>query len=193
MSHRGGSRYTLTFTLSDTFADGGATALFQLSSDWVIKEQHGTYVGLTIVDGSIDGDYASRKNSDDGRAGWDSSTIIDTDTTLATGTNVDKYEGWFYQGADGTALRGATFTIASADNNTTITLQTADQTITLQRNAFYNPNDDNVCEFRGTANKIFKSASVEFDNNVIYSIPEPATATLSLLALAGLCARRRRG
>ena len=26
-----------------------------------------------------------------------------------------------------------------------------------------------------------------------YAVPEPATATLSLLALCGLCARRRRG
>lgn len=30
------------------------------------------------------------------------------------------------------------------------------------------------------------------DNNKVYAMPEPATATLSLLALAGLCVRRRR-
>ena len=36
------------------------------------------------------------------------------------------------------------------------------------------------------------SANYTFSNMSIKAIPEPATATLSLLALAGLAARRRR-
>lgn len=32
----------------------------------------------------------------------------------------------------------------------------------------------------------------DYDNNKVYAMPEPATATLSLLALAGLASRRRR-
>ncbi len=187
LADRKGSKYTLTFTLSDTFGDGTAANLFQLSSDWYIREQVGRYVGMSTSGSSVDGDYASRLNSADKRADWDASTIIDTD--VAGAENTADYSGWFYEGADGNALKGATITIFSADGNTTITFEAADQTIVLQRDKFYVPG--NNFKFGLPDSVVFESASIAYDH-ATYSIPEPATATLSLLALAGLCARRRR-
>lgn len=44
---------------------------------------------------------------------------------------------------------------------------------------------------------VFETTALVYDGNVgvvylVEAVPEPTTATLSLLALAGLCARRRR-
>ena len=190
LTQRNGSKYTLTFTLADNFGDGQAANLFQLSTSWAIREQHGKYVGVTTAPTSgsaISGDYESRLASAEDRANWDATTVIDTDT--AGDNSTSDYSGWFYEGADGDALKGATFTIYSADGDTRITLETSDQTVTLQRSIFYTP--DANFKFGLDNSESFKSASIEFDGGT-YSIPEPATATLSLLALAGLAARRRR-
>ena len=184
LEHRNGSKYTLTFTIADDFGDGNGSNLFQLSTDWAIREQVGRYVGFTIVptgDSSISGNYVSRLANADDRENWDETTVIDTDTA--------GYSGWFYEGANNNAIQGATITIYSGDGDTRITLETSDQTVTLQRSTFYEP-DENF-KFGCPSSEVFKSASITFDSGT-YSIPEPATATLSLLALAGLAARRRR-
>ena len=190
LEHRNGSKYTLTFTLADDFGDGAGSNLFQLSTEWAIREQVGRYVGFTTVptgNSSVDGNYVSRLENADDRANWDATTVIDTDTAGANSTS--DYSGWFYEGANNSAIQGATITIYSADGDTRITLETSDQTVTLQRSTFYTP--DANFKFGCPTSEVFKSASITFDSGT-YSIPEPATATLSLLALVGLAARRRR-
>ena len=81
-------------------------------------------------------------------------------------------------GSGGTVLQ-------AASSNQTITVnQTTFATNTLTATA-----EDYGKYFLSVDNKGVYVSYVKATNN----IPEPATATLSLLALAGLCARRRRG
>ncbi|MBQ8807347.1 MAG: PEP-CTERM sorting domain-containing protein [Bacteroidaceae bacterium] len=193
LTHRGGSKYTLTFTLTDTFNYSQYShTIFTLDGTWGIRHQQTKYLGLAVSDDVGSGSYASRSDT--------TVTMIDTDTAGADSSEM--YKGWFYEGSDSDALKGATFTIYSADSNTTITFTTADasRTITLQRDTFYTPGTNFGFKDSGLLNEaIAKSASITFDSGTYTiaptpapAVPEPTTATLSLLALAGLAARRRR-
>ena len=195
----GGSKYTLTFTIADTFqkAHGTGTTIFTLAtlSDkaWTINQQDGRYLGLGDG-GSPDGSYDSRNDA--------TVNFVDTDTAGANSTA--DYSGWFYDsGSNGTALGGASFTIASGNGYTDITFTTADgsRSITLNRSTFLG-----LAHNGAAGNSVIKfeeielsSVSIKYDDGTLTipaketpAIPEPTTATLSLLALAGLAARRRR-
>ena len=190
LSDRQGSKYTLTFTLSDSYnfyVYGGYAPIVTLNSDgWKLIHQQAKYIGLadsTAADYRPSDSYACRSNS--------TVNSIDMDTCGADGTA--DYNGWIYEytgGVGSSYIGGTTITVYGADSNSIIYLTTADgsRTIELQRDTFINPNGLN---FGYDNAKAFKSASIKFDH-ATYTIPEPATATLSLLALAGLAARRRR-
>lgn len=198
----GGSKYTLSFTIADAFAPGHGTGYTILnlatfdSKIWAIYQQDGRYLGLGDGAGP-DGSYASRSDS--------TVNSIDTDTA-GTGETAD-YSGWFYDsGSNGTALAGATFTIASGNGYTNITFTTGDESraITLNRSTFLgtlhnNKAGDSILKLN---NVELSAISVTYDGGTLTipakpapetpAVPEPTTATLSLLALAGLAARRRR-
>ena len=196
----GGSKYTLTFTIADTFKPGHGTGntIFDIATFdnkvWAIYQQDGRYLGLGEGAGP-DGSYASRNDA--------SVNSVDTDT--AGTNNAADYSGWFYDsGSNSTALAGATFSIASGNGYTDITFTTAGESprsITLNRSVFLgtlNQSNAGVSLLKFT-NVELSSVSLTYDDGTLTipakptpSVPEPATATLSLLALAGLAARRRR-
>ena len=178
-------KYVLTFTLGDWYTDNySAGSFFKLTNDLVIRHQIGRYVGLGTTTAGPDGDYTSR--SEEGNSS------IDLDT--ANNGSAD-YSGWFYDsGTNNTGLSGLTFSIdSSSAGGTIITMSNGTRTITLQKDGHTGiTNLDFVKD-----DMIISSASVVWGdaaNVITYTapIPEPATATLSLLALAGLAARRRR-
>ena len=205
----GGSKYTLTFTLADDFnlsATQGAKIISfgtYNSKEWYIQQQDDKHVGLGEGSGSnaVNGSYASRNSS--------TATTIDLDTA-GEGDTAD-YNGWFYTGSTNDELAGCSFSIYTATDNTEITFTPADETrgaITLQRD-LYIPIKDNK---GGVTTMVFgnytkdgadwaylTNVSISYDGGTLTIpakptpvVPEPATATLSLLALAGLAARRRR-
>ncbi|MBR5186454.1 MAG: PEP-CTERM sorting domain-containing protein [Akkermansia sp.] len=189
-------KYVLTFTLGDyDFGGQSSNVLFKLTNDFAIRQQVGRYIGLGSMSAAPVGSYASRSATGD--------SSIDLDTTMAT-VSVDtetavKYSGWIYDaGTNNTGINGLTFSIdSSSANGTIITMTNGTRTITLQKDGHTGITNLDFSH----ADMIVTSASVVWGDNsnvitytapVTPSIPEPATATLSLLALCGLCARRRR-
>ena len=178
-------KYVLTFTLGDWNTDNySADPFFKLTNDLVIRHQIGRYVGLGTTTTGPDGDYTSRSEAGD--------SSIDLDT--ANNGSAD-YSGWFYDsGTNNTGISGLTFSIdSSSAGGTIITMSNGTRTITLQKDGHTGITNLDFVK----ADMIISSASVVWGdaaNVITYTapIPEPATATLSLLALAGLAARRRR-
>ena len=180
-------KYVLTFTLGDWYSDNYSSGpFFKLTDNLVIRHETGRYVGLGTTQNGPDGSYASRNETGDSN--------IDLDTVNNGSAD---YSGWFYDsGTQNTGISGLTFTIdSSSANGTIITMSNGTRTITLQKDGHTGITNLDFVK----ADMIVSSASVvwgDASNVITYtapSIPEPATATLSLLALAGLCARRRRG
>ena len=193
LQDRNGSAYTLTFTISEDWArtgNGGATILTLNTNGWRICEQDGQYVGLSENSSGPSDSFASRTDS--------TVNYIDMDVCKETQnpetgeiTKSADYNGWIYDSGTGlSGLQGITISVYGSTSSSTISVTSADnsRTITLQRDGFITPGGlnfgyDNVA--------FFSNVQVEY-NHATYIIPEPATATLSLLALAGLAARRRR-
>ena len=200
LTHRGNSRYTLTFTLSDDYAftdDGDYGTIFTINSNgWKIIHQQTKYVALatsTVGDYRPSDSYLCRFDATLNYIDMDASPVFDSGTKVPTGETVTQYAGWVYEYADSVNMNqiaGSTFTITGTTGSSIVSFTTADgtRTIELQRDGFIDPDGLAFAYSNGAA---FKSASITFDSGT-YTIPEPATATLSLLALAGLCARRRR-
>ena len=166
----------------------------------------GTALSLVCFDnGSSDGlEFNLANNNDKGVYGFTYNTTGNTWTGWGAGNRTDikqvsgmttltfvNYEGAIYFGAGDT---WATFNNGTADSPTNVANGALDKLL--------------LGGGKGGANGPAVGYSFEVDDIVVYSfdsskvgisdvkaaliIPEPATATLSLLALAGLCARRRR-
>ena len=196
LQERGNSAYTLTFTLSDTFSfDGQWGVLLTLNSNnWVILHQEARYVGLG-ESGARPGDsYATRDSTSVNYIDMDevSVTTVDPETNTETTTSSADYNGWIYDsGAHYTGLAGYTFSVYGSTGSSIISVTLPGEngrTMQFQRDGMIAPSGLN---FGYDNQAIFKTASIEYDH-ATFIIPEPATATLSLLALAGLAARRRR-
>ena len=181
-----GKQYTLTFVIGDTWQTDSGN-IFSINNNWHIYQQAGQYVGLSEGSSSPSGNYTSLNTT--------TNITIDMDTAGAGETS--DYSGWVYDtGVYGDGLDGMTFTIhSSSARGTVITLESGSITIELQRNGHTGITN---LDF-SNADLPIASASVESDGTtwtytppVTPGVPEPATATLSLLALAGLAARRRR-
>lgn len=213
IEYYGGSidNYTLTFTVDGGLASGGSGGFLKLTDSWGLFAQMNQYLGITTVNGNggwnnpndwslkgitaIDNDncyldgvqYASndslvvaRKNDPYSDAyaplteGDDRFWLIDTGANGLTGITIEL-----------TAI-----SMGDAGGMTVIN-------ITNPSEEYY------VSNYIGSALDLSKinfevagtAASLtvgEATHDLTQPIPEPATATLSLMALAGLAARRRR-
>ena len=191
--------YTITFTIADDWTKAYGDVIFAFGDNWNLRHEVGRYMGFG--DDAINGDPYTSRN------GTNASYTIDMDTLDTNG----KYEGWFFDGNNGNngnGLKGITIQIdGDSTTGTAVTLTAPGKTIKLTRDTYFAPTTDgnfgfsnNDATLRGT--DFLKDAEITYTaNGVKYtaaypnapvSVPEPATATLSLLALAGLAARRRR-
>ena len=170
--YKAGDSFTLTFTIDSTSFNGYVTApVITLAPSWNINSQAGTYLGFSDATDGVDGSLTTS-----------AATYSSGNTSEVKGTINVGDEGWFYQ-VNG--LNTLTFTITESmltmtkGNSTVATLEIADgltaSNITLGSN------------ITGISGLSMTTTPAPSD-----SVPEPTTATLSLLALAGLAARRRR-
>ena len=170
-----GMDYTLSFTLgsSITGSHGGLVFVLDKSNadviSWTLFSQQGQYIGIDSgnngVSSGLVSNYGSVYSYDD----------------ISVGT-----DGWFMNSGSHDGIAGYTVTItgnAKADT-TVLTFEKAGKnTVTMNINSMLDANDFNIGEKISASNVSFTATA---------PIPEPTTATLSLLALAGLAARRRR-
>ena len=107
------------------------------------------------------------------------------DYTIRTAFNTEeKTEGWFIDYGSGNAINGITIKVEgmAATNTTVLTFPKGDNDVTMTINQLLGFNGINIGKAMTASNISFTTPSV----------PEPTTGTLSLLALAGLCIRRRK-
>ena len=166
--YQAGDAFTLTFTIDSTSFDGYTTApVITLAPSWNIDSQAGTYLGFSDTDDSVDGGLTTSA------ASYTSGNTSEVLGTINVGA-----EGWFYQ-VNG--LNTLTFTITES-------------TLSMTKGT----TDVATLEIAGglTASSIVVGSRVTGISGLSFTttpaVPEPTTATLSLLALAGLAARRRR-
>lgn len=186
INYKQGDSFTLQFEMEDGLTSNIWT-LISFSDDYALRSQQGQYLGLAA--GNV------------GIGSW----ISDSPTRDGNSFSVEvagKGLGWFsYNGGannikNSQNIRHSTITLSyDADLNTTVLEATFhnDQdgngwptnTTTITMTDFGEGLDATKFAFTNDSGVTFKSDSLKF-------VPEPATATLSLLALAGLAARRRR-
>ena len=196
LDYRDNSAYTLTFSLSDGFnvTDGWGILLTLNSNNWVLLHQEGRYVGLGESGARPSDSYATRENAEVDYIDMDEVpvTTVDPETQEETTTTQADYNGWIYDSETyKTGLAGYTFTVYGSSGSSIISVTLPGEngrTMQFQRNGFINPTG---LDFGYENAAIFKTASITYDHGT-HTVPEPATATLSLLALMGLAARRRR-
>ncbi len=166
--YQAGDAFTLTFTIDSTSFNGYITApVITLASGWNINSQAGTYLGFSDTTDSVDGSLTTSE------ATYSSSNKNEVQGTISVG---DK--GWFYK-VDG--LNTLTFTIT--ESTLSMTKGTTD-VATLDIDGGLTASNITI------GSNITGISGLSFTTTP--AVPEPTTATLSLLALAGLAARRRR-
>ena len=199
-SYTAGDDYSLTFTLGawplEVDSDAGKVdyrsgmiITLTSSENWGLFTQAGQYLAF---DHSGTGDRSGLVTT--------TKTYGSGNTTEATGSFAQGTEGWFYSLGGAGNQEGVTFTIARENATDTITItkgttKIANFTITgdsaLDAATYVIPS---IHRYNGK-DFGFGIQSATFTANGVTSdiaVPEPTTATLSLLALAGLAARRRR-
>ena len=143
----------------------GGTVLILDNTNWGVFSQQGRYVGMDEGADGVDGIFA--------------------DYTTRTAFNTEeKTEGWFIDYGSGNAINGITIKVEgmAATNTTVLTFPKGDNDVTMTINQLLDFNGINIGKAMTASNISFTTPSV----------PEPTTGTLSLLALAGLCIRRRK-
>ena len=164
-----GQDYTLTFTLGSslTGSDSGSILILD-TNNWGVSSQQGRYVGMDNGANGVDGSFDK----------YQTKTAFSTD---------EKTEGWFIDYSSNNAINGITIKVQgiaatpTLDASTVLTFTKASKPdVTMTINQLLDFNGINI----GTH---MTATDISFT-----TVPEPTTGTLSLLALAGLCARRRK-
>ena len=200
-SYTAGDDYSLTFTLGawpeavDPSAGSiiyrsGMIITLTSSKNWGLFTQAGRYLAFDDSD-----------TNDRGSLATSTETYGSGNTTEATGSLAQGTEGWFYSlGTTSGNQEGVTFTIARENDTDTITITKGTTKIanfTIIGDSALDAATYEIPSIYTDQNKDFNFGvqSATFTANNVTSniaVPEPTTATLSLLALAGLAARRRR-
>ena len=166
-----GMDYTLTFTIGSSITGSHGGLVLTLATNdtnvtWSLFSQQGQYVGL-----------------DNGNNGVGSG-LVDGYANVYTYNNISEgTDGWFMDSGAHDGIGGYTLTIvgdSKADTTVLTFAKAGKNTVTMNINSMLDASQFNIGEKTSASNVSFMA------------IPEPTTATLSLLALAGLAARRRR-
>ena len=184
----GGTAYELTFTV-DTHDFNGyiSDAILTLGSNYHVMSQAGQYIGVSTKNNGL-----SNGTSDPGP---NKSGSFNDSTTLYTIESESPVYGWVSvnsgKGSAAYGVGGMTVTVGYDGADTSILLDfdgasEIDTMITLKGQEISAAGIELGGHITGVTN-----ATLTYGGSS-YVVPEPATATLSLLALAGLCARRRR-
>ena len=177
------TEYTLTLTIDSTdYDDYGSGFMVKLADNWGVFTQAGKYIAMD--------------NTDTNDRSWVTATTVSEDKTVYTWTAADeaKLDSWVSKDTAGNnaqpGVNGMTVTLDVTKTGSTITLGMINGTTSIIETGYIvNLADVKLVDGTGGGNNQGVTA---ISNASITYIPEPATATLSLLALAGLAARRRR-
>ena len=204
---------TTPITLSATFTSGIAAVCPEEASYDVTIQQ------LTVGNKS-GGDYMTEYlrpdlNMNTGNS-WTLSFTLTNESSSTITLNSVNFDSFIFNGSgkkheDDDILRQARFTLTLADSSGNILLGSSD--VTFTSSTIYDTDADTVITITSPM-EVEAGKSVQFNltvgrdnltnagafvglkgvtfNGETAAIPEPTTATLSLLALAGLAARRRR-
>ncbi len=171
--------YTLTFTLnSDAFSSGDGTYIMLAYWGTRASDSYGSNAYAFTVSGSsitLSVGVGSLTSTSD----LSSATLTYNSTSgrSATLTSTETSEAYdFSQDEEGTVY---TLSVVGVSGSQTVSLSVDGEVVA---SASYNGN------MNGDSNPI----NAAYDNSVITLVPEPATATLGLLALGALALRRRR-
>ena len=195
--------WTLTFTI-DTISTFSGHKSYTLAT--LRTGQSPLYVVLQQPTGNVDSAYVGLSNitNDVPTAEGEDDSWVDPYHVSADGKTrtwmADDLLGedcplsWLSYNQNGGhvhfATTGTTFTLSSSGSKTLLTMNFSNGTTSVveyTESVMFNVEDFTLSD---QVTKI-KNATLQV-NDKVYSIPEPTTATLSLLALAGLAARRRR-
>ena len=184
------------------------TGLFTESDKWYVSQGYNTNVGTSDVPSSTDGAVLVAGGPGTARSAIGGIEFSLTSTQLSQfdgaidftfnvsrqgGNNNSNHQITFYLLTDSVTLTSSTYNTKTGDNLLTADSSTyvsltfnAEQVAAMQATG-----EDQTFVFVAYSDAVNGSNSGVLMNNFTM-IPEPATATLSLLALAGLAARRRR-
>ena len=173
--------YTLTLTIDRTdFDDYGSGFMVKFADDWGVFTQTGRYVAM---------DYTGTADRL-----WVAPTTTEGTTFTWTATDETKLDSWVSKSDTGAnaspGVAGMTITLDVDTTGSVITLGMTNGTTSVIETGYVVKLAD-VKLIDGSAAGANQGVTGISNASITY-IPEPATATLSLLALAGLAARRRR-
>ncbi len=173
--------YTLTLTIDGADYDGyGSGFMVKFADDWGVFTQASSYVAM--------------ENTGTNDRGWVTPTTTEGTTFTWTATDETKLDSWVSKtptGGNGQpGVAGMTITLDVDTTGSVITLGMTNGTTSIIETGYVVKLAD-VKLLDGSATGSNQGVTGISNASITY-IPEPATATLSLLALAGLAARRRR-
>lgn len=181
------SEYTLTLTFTGTDFDGyGSGYILKLAENWGVFTQAGNYIAM--------------ENTNVGDRAWvdPTSTSGTTFTWTSTGTTTDTLlDSWVSKDTNGgkaqPGVKNMSFTLDVTAAGSVITLGMTNGTTSVIETG-YVVDLANIKLIDGSAAGANQGVTGISNASITYTptVPEPTTATLSLLALAGLAARRRR-
>ena len=180
------TEYTLTLTVTGSdYNNYGSGFLVKFAENWGVFTQAGAYIAMDNTNAN-DRAWVNPTGTSGTTFTWTS-----TDTTAAS-----LLDSWVSKTSTGgnaqPGVNGMTITLAVTEAGSVVTLgMTNGTTSVIETGYVVNLADVKLVDGTGGgANEGLTSIS---GASITYaSIPEPTTATLSLLALAGLAARRRR-